>query len=215
MTMPDVEKLEATLKEAGLSGDVRAILRAAEALKAARAEIAKAEAERAAAAKAKVELEIAAEIEAIVDRVDYPERIDEVIWVRTPGPVGSPNGPVIEVRVNPERRARNRISSSRVNGSTSQDPQAGSWTHKRKRIGGRLLREHGINAAKGYFSDTGVPYQRPRNFPAVLFDPDGFLIIRDEQSMLSSPYINVGAQISVPRGIYSMPGYRECTHKHD
>ena len=32
--------------------------------------------------------------------------------------------------------------------------------------------------------------------------------------MQNNPYINVGKQISIPKGIYSIPGYTKCQHEH-
>ena len=87
-------------------------------------------------------------------------------------------------------------------------------THQR--IGPRLLREHdGLTAQKGYYSKTGVPYQRPDRFPSVFFDPGGYLFVRDENWMKDNPYINVGKQISIPGGIKSVPGYHPCLHSHE
>jgi hypothetical protein len=83
-----------------------------------------------------------------------------------------------------------------------------------QRIGSRLLREHGLGYKKGYFSKNGVPYQKPDTFPAVLFDPCGYLIIEDEDSILRNSNINVGKQLSIPRGIRSIPGYVQCPHTH-
>ena len=91
-------------------------------------------------------------------------------------------------------------------------PQIHSRTHQR--IGPRLLREHSLNCEKGYYSKTGVPYQKPDSFPAVFFDPDGYFIVMDEPSMRSNPYINVGKQISIPKGLNSIPGYIKCAHVH-
>ena len=88
----------------------------------------------------------------------------------------------------------------------------GNRTHQR--IGSRLLREHGLACRKGYFSKDGVPYQKPVEFPVALFDPNGYLILRNETAMRASPYINVGKQVSVPGGISSVPGYHTCGHKH-
>ena len=91
-------------------------------------------------------------------------------------------------------------------------PRAQGRTHQR--IGPRLLREHGLNCAKGYFSKTGIPYQKPDSFPAALFDTNGFFIVDDEEAMRDNPYINVGKQISIPAGVYSVPGYIKCPHEH-
>ena len=97
--------------------------------------------------------------------------------------------------------------------SVNRTPMKTVRTHFR--IGARLLREHDLSARKGYFSKDGVPYQKPEQFPAVLFDPKGYLIVNDDDSMRRNPYINVGKQVSVPRGIYSVPGYVACGHEHD
>lgn len=94
------------------------------------------------------------------------------------------------------------------------DQRVESHGRGRQRIGARLLREHGLNAQKGYFSKTGVPYQQPAAFPAVFFDPKGYLIIDDFDSMNSNPSINVGKQVSIPSGIGSIPGYVVCSHTH-
>ena len=84
----------------------------------------------------------------------------------------------------------------------------------RMRIGSRLLREHGLACAKGYFSKTGVPYQKPSEFPAAFFDKDGYCIFRNEETMLSTPGVHVGKQVSIPRGLRSLPDYVPCEHTH-
>ena len=84
----------------------------------------------------------------------------------------------------------------------------------RLKIGSRLLRDHGLPCAKGYFSKTGVPYQKPNGFPAVFFDKDGYCILDNEEFMLSSPGINVGKRVSIPKGLNSLPGYVSCEHTH-
>ena len=84
------------------------------------------------------------------------------------------------------------------------------------RIGPRLLREHDeLKGRKGYYSKTGVPYQKPDQFPAVFFDPDGYLVVKDETFMRNNPAINVGKQVSVPGGIRSVPSYVSCGHSHE
>ena len=77
------------------------------------------------------------------------------------------------------------------------------------------MREHpGLGCQKGYYSDSGVPYQKPSQFPVVLFDQSGYLVIADEASMLANRHIHVGKQISIPGGINSVPGYISCGHIH-
>ena len=93
-----------------------------------------------------------------------------------------------------------------------QSPHMPSRTHQR--IGPRLLREHGLQCAKGYFSKTGIPFQKPDRFPAAFFDNQGYIIVDDEASMRSNPYINVGKQVSIPKGVHSIPSYVKCEHNH-
>ena len=101
---------------------------------------------------------------------------------------------------------------SNSSSSTSTNPPRSEQAHKR--YGSRLLREHRLSCLKGYYSDTGKPYQKPTGFPVVFFDPNGYLVVRDEHSLRSNPYINVGAQVSIPGGISKIPGYVKCGHLH-
>ena len=105
-------------------------------------------------------------------------------------------------------------SSPMPDSVASFSPEDTGRTHLR--IGPRLLREHDeLKGRKGYYSKTGVPYQKPSQFPAVFFDPDGHLVLKDETFMRNNPYINVGKQVSVPGGIRSVPGYVNCGHSHE
>ena len=136
----------------------------------------------------------------------------------------SPNTPNLVLRIvlgleesraaghirSPEELDDSVLSNSHSNGIGRS--QVSRRTHKR--IGPRLLREHGLTAAKGYFSKYGIPYQKPDRFPAVFFDTNGYLIVDSEQSMYSNPEINVGKQINFPGGVSSAKGYIECSHEH-
>ncbi len=124
--------------------------------------------------------------------------------------LGVDTPPILQAvsQLNPERPP---TPSSSIAGTNVSSPASG---HSHKRIGPRLLREHRLNCEKGYYSDTGIPYQKPAQFPAVFFDPNGYLIVRDESSMHSNPHINVGKQVSIPGGISRIPGYVKCGHIH-
>ena len=98
--------------------------------------------------------------------------------------------------------------------TTSVDTGSHAPSRTHQRIGPRLLREHGLPCAKGYFSKTGIPFQRPDRFPAAFFDNQGYVIVDDEASMRNNPYINVGKQVSIPKGVHSVPGYIKCGHNH-
>ena len=125
--------------------------------------------------------------------------------------LGLDQSPISTVAPAPPTLDNAHSASDPLSGST--DPLSSVRTHQR--IGPRLLKEHGLDCQKGYYSKTGIPYTRPSGFPAVFFDPDGYLIIDDETSMRSNPYIHVGVQASVPRGISSAPGYVRCGHIHE
>ena len=112
--------------------------------------------------------------------------------------------------INPEQAGHSAVGESR-----SRQNGAGTSVRTHQRIGQKLLREHGLPAQKGYFSKTGIPYQRPSEFPIVLFDPDGYLMVNDLSSLANNPYINVGKQVSIPNGIGSIPGYVTCGHVHE
>ena len=113
----------------------------------------------------------------------------------------------------PVSPAPDNLSSGEEPASIMADSTDTMRTHQR--IGPRLLREHGLAAKKGYFSKNGIPYARPDSFPAILFDPDGYVIVNDESSMRNNPYINVGKRVSIPGGISSIPGYVTCGHTHE
>lgn len=92
----------------------------------------------------------------------------------------------------------------------------GATVHLRMRIGNRLLDQHPeLNAKKGYFSKDGKPYEKPRSYPAVLFDTEGYLAIASESHLRSTHGINVSKKVSVPKGISSIQGYVKCNHVHD
>ena len=84
-----------------------------------------------------------------------------------------------------------------------------------KKIGEKLRKTHDlINCKKGYYSEINpsgnTPYHQPTDFPAVLFDPHGYFIVKDFESMENNPRINVRKQINVPEGISSLEGYIRC-----
>lgn len=111
-------------------------------------------------------------------------------------------------------RLGNTDATSRLEGMVRGAFRVGAGGLSRLKIGSKLLNEHGLNCEKGYFSKTGVPYQKPSEFPAVLFDKGGYLVLESAEDMLRIRGINVGKQVSIPRGLKSLPGYVRCEHTH-
>jgi hypothetical protein len=72
----------------------------------------------------------------------------------------------------------------------------------------RLNEAWGVGAAQVRYSDDGHWYATLARFPAALFDAHGYVLFATEQEYQSSPYLDIGKQISVPRpGISAIPGY--------
>ena len=93
-------------------------------------------------------------------------------------------------------------------------------TSTRRMTGKSLLRKHQDlqQTMRAYADRDGIFYEWPKEFPAVLFDGDGYVIFRSEQTMLDSErYIRLypdTRKISVRDGISSLPGYADCEHDH-
>lgn len=72
----------------------------------------------------------------------------------------------------------------------------------------RLNEAWGVGAAQVRYSDDGHWYATLAQFPAALFDANGYVLFETEDEYRASPHINVGKQISVPKpGISAIPGY--------
>lgn len=72
----------------------------------------------------------------------------------------------------------------------------------------RLNEAWGINAAQVRYSDDGHWYATLVNFPAALFDAQGYVLFTTEEELRTSPDISIGKQISVRKpGISALPGY--------
>jgi hypothetical protein len=65
-----------------------------------------------------------------------------------------------------------------------------------------------IGAAQARYSGDGHWYAALSRFPAALFDANGYVLFKTEQEYRSSPYLNIGKQISIPKpGISAIPDY--------
>ncbi len=97
---------------------------------------------------------------------------------------------------------------------------AESKPRHRRVTGGSLLREH-PDLPQGFrpYSDRdGRFYEWPTEFPAILFDEGGYVILKTEQSMLDAgQYLDPNPhsrKVHVRDGISSAPGYVACPHHH-
>ena len=90
---------------------------------------------------------------------------------------------------------------------------------RRRGLGRHLLKEHQLepSISKGYYDREGGFYQFPKQFPAVLFDSEGYVIFKTAVSMLNSPHIVANTKtekVNVPNKINSIPEYVRCSHTH-
>jgi len=79
--------------------------------------------------------------------------------------------------------------------------------------GQQLNKEWGVGARHALFHKDGTWYNNLQRFPGALFDPEGYVLFKIEEEYLSSPYVSVGRQTNIPRGISSMPGYVRKTRR--
>ena len=72
----------------------------------------------------------------------------------------------------------------------------------------RLNEAWGVGAIQVRYSDDGHWYATLARFPAALFDAHGYILFATEQEYRSSPHLNIGKQISIPKpGISAILGY--------
>jgi hypothetical protein len=72
----------------------------------------------------------------------------------------------------------------------------------------RLKEKWDVNAVEVHYREIGNWYVRLKRFPAALFDRHGYILFPTEEAYLKpSPYIYIGKQTGVPKGISAIPGY--------
>lgn len=75
-------------------------------------------------------------------------------------------------------------------------------------MNGRQLNEKwGVRAKHALYHKDGVWFNNLERFPGALFDPDGYILFKTEEEYLKCPYLKIGKETNVPKGIYSIPGY--------
>ena len=70
-----------------------------------------------------------------------------------------------------------------------------------------MNKEWGINALHALYRESGTWYHHLKKFPGALLDKDGFLLFKTKEEYLNCRYLQLGKQLSVPKGIASLPGY--------
>ncbi len=73
--------------------------------------------------------------------------------------------------------------------------------------GRQLNKEWGVGARHALFHKDGTWYNNLERFPGALFDPEGYILFKTEEDYIKSPYVSVGKETNIPKGISSIPGY--------
>jgi 5-methylcytosine-specific restriction protein A len=73
--------------------------------------------------------------------------------------------------------------------------------------GRQLNKEWRVGARHALFHKDGTWFNNLERFPGALFDPEGYVLFKTEEEYLNSPFVSVGKETNVPKGISSMPGY--------
>ena len=73
-------------------------------------------------------------------------------------------------------------------------------------------------SGRAYSDLDGIWYERPKSYPAILFDDQGYVILGTKEE-LNTALRRMGQgintrQINLPRSIKSLKLYRRCYHSH-
>ncbi len=64
-----------------------------------------------------------------------------------------------------------------------------------------------VGAKHALYRETGDWYENLGRFPGALFDAYGYIIFHTLKEYEESPYLQIGKQLALPKGISSIPGY--------
>lgn len=65
-----------------------------------------------------------------------------------------------------------------------------------------------VGAAHALYIHDGHWYHPLTRFPGALFDRNGYILFNTEAEFRTSPFLNIGKQVSIPKpGISAIPGY--------
>ena len=99
-----------------------------------------------------------------------------------------------------------------------QNAHAGQLGQRHSGTGPMLLSEHKANGQidagvrRGHYHKDGHWYEIPKEFPAVFFDTEGYLIIHSRSELNDNSRIAVGVQVNIRGSIRELNGYVRCTH---
>lgn len=85
---------------------------------------------------------------------------------------------------------------------------------KPKNLTGKHLNDlFGVGAKHALYSKDGKWYHQLKEFPGVLFDANGYVVLETEKDYLESTDLQIKHDLNIPGGISSMPNYIRITEK--
>ena len=112
-----------------------------------------------------------------------------------------------------------------VNRETLSNTQRRRTSRRPTASGSVLLREHiatgeiDAGVRLGYYHLRGRTYSKSfyeaDEYPVVLFDAVGYVIIGSPQEVDANSAISIAANINVMNNIENLPGYVRCAHTHN
>jgi hypothetical protein len=76
-----------------------------------------------------------------------------------------------------------------------------------KTTGAKLSKRWQLAVRQSHYRETGNWYHNLTEFPGVLWDAEGYVIFVTEKDFIECPSLQIGKELSVPKGIKSIPGY--------
>ncbi|MCW3096758.1 MAG: endonuclease [Chthonomonadaceae bacterium] len=74
-----------------------------------------------------------------------------------------------------------------------------------------LNKQWDINAHHALYRATGNWYHHLTDFPGALIDESGYVLFETKEAYQTCKYLQLGKEVSVPRGISTIPGYIRVT----
>jgi 5-methylcytosine-specific restriction protein A len=73
--------------------------------------------------------------------------------------------------------------------------------------GEKLKEIWNIDVIDALYRETGDWYHLLKNFPAALFDKNGYIIFHTEEEYKNNSYLQIGKELHIPKGISNISGY--------
>ena len=76
-----------------------------------------------------------------------------------------------------------------------------------RQIARKLINEHDIPVQYGRFREDGKWYHHLTKFPSAFLDSHGYIIFNSKEEYQQCPYLHLGQDVNIPKGISAIPGY--------